>query len=94
MLAPNNISPWNYVKGIIAKSNEQDIGVLEGVCKNLEEQGIISPHALCCLVDIYESRAKRGSTEDKELGIKTCKLLEEQHDTIRHKYWSHRRQLL
>ncbi|CAG8480303.1 10101_t:CDS:2 [Acaulospora morrowiae] len=70
MLAPNNISPWNYVKGIISKSNEQDISVLEELCKDFEKQDIISPHALGCLVDIYESRAKAGSTEDKELAIK------------------------
>ncbi|RHZ49155.1 hypothetical protein Glove_529g43 [Diversispora epigaea] len=94
LLAPNNISPWNYVKGIIAKSKEQDISVLEGLCKELEEQSIISYHALGCLVDIYESRAKRGSIEDKNLGIKTCELLAEKHDNIRKKYWEYRKQVL
>ncbi|CAG8552390.1 5775_t:CDS:2 [Diversispora eburnea] len=94
LLAPNNISPWNYVKGIIAKSKEQDISVLEGLCKELEKQNIISYHALGCLVDIYESRAKRGSIEDKNLGIKTCELLAEKRDNIRQKYWEYRKQVL
>ncbi|KAF0460276.1 protein prenylyltransferase [Gigaspora margarita] len=92
-LAPNNISPWNYVKGVIAKSKLK-IDVLEELCKTLYQQGIISPHALGCLVDIYEDRAKCGSINEKELGIQTCILLAEQHDTIRQKYWNYRKHVL
>ncbi|CAI2171047.1 12406_t:CDS:10 [Funneliformis geosporum] len=89
-LAPNNISPWNYIKGVIAKS-ANDIGILEGLCKEIEEQKIISPHALGCLVDIHESRARNGSVTDKEEGIKICTTLAEKHDTIRKNYWEYRK---
>ncbi|CAB4412720.1 unnamed protein product [Rhizophagus irregularis] len=89
-MAPNNISPWNYIKGIIAKSNK-DIGILEELCKEIEKQDIISPHAIGCLVDIYESRARKGSATDKEEGIRICTLLAEKHDAIRKKYWEYRK---
>ncbi|CAG8496293.1 10248_t:CDS:2 [Funneliformis mosseae] len=89
-LAPNNISPWNYIKGVIAKS-DKDIDILEGLCKEVEEQKIISPHALGCLVDIHESRARNGSATDKAEGIKICITLAEKHDTIRKNYWEYRK---
>ncbi|RGB31747.1 hypothetical protein C1646_626790 [Rhizophagus diaphanus] len=92
-MAPNNISPWNYIKGIIAKSNK-DIGILENLCKEIEKQDIISPHAIGCLVDIYESRARKGSATDKEEGIRICTLLAEKHDVIRKKYWEYRKVIL
>ncbi|CAG8495191.1 14912_t:CDS:2 [Dentiscutata heterogama] len=92
-LTPNNISPWNYVKGVIAKSKLK-IDVLEELCKSLYQQDIISPHALGCLVDIYEDRVKCGSINEKELGIQACVLLAEQHDTIRQKYWNYRKHVL
>ncbi|CAJ0636833.1 9231_t:CDS:2 [Entrophospora sp. SA101] len=68
-ITPNNISPWNYVKGVIAKSN-QEIDILESLCKELIEKENISPHALGCLVNIYERRAKLGFEKDKDEGIK------------------------
>ncbi|GBB95266.1 hypothetical protein RclHR1_02500015 [Rhizophagus clarus] len=92
-MAPNNISPWNYIKGIIAKSNK-DIGILEELCKEIENQDIISPHVMGCLVDIHESRARNGSAIDKEEGIKICTLLADKHDTIRKRYWGYRKIIL
>nr|CAG8485987.1 5432_t:CDS:2 [Entrophospora candida] len=92
-ITPNNISPWNYVKGVIAKSN-QEIDILESLCKELIEKENISPHALGCLVNIYERRAKLGFEKDKDEGIKTCTLLAEKHDMIRSKYWEYRKNVL
>ncbi|CAG8755636.1 8566_t:CDS:2, partial [Racocetra fulgida] len=54
---------------IIAKSNIE-ITVLEELCKTYSQSDTISPHALGCLVDIYEDHVKRGLTDKKELGIK------------------------
>jgi hypothetical protein len=64
------------------------------LCREIEEQHIISPHALGCLVDIHESRAQNGSTTDKEEGIKYCTLLAEKHDIIRKNYWEYRKTVL
>ncbi|CAG8571318.1 8781_t:CDS:2, partial [Ambispora leptoticha] len=88
-LTPNNISPWNYIKGVIEKSGKS-IEILENICKELREAGIISPHLLGCLVDIHENRARAGSNEDKQEAIKICKLLAGEHDRIRKKYWEYR----
>ncbi|KAG9291069.1 hypothetical protein G9A89_012941 [Geosiphon pyriformis] len=90
MIAPNNISPWNYIKGLITRLGE-DIGILEEVCKEIQEKNIVSAHVLGCLVDIYEKRAREGSEKDKLEGIKNCILLAEEHDTIRRKPQGRRR---
>lgn len=67
---------------------------MEELCKEIEKQDIISPHAIGCLVDIYESRARKGSATDKEEGIRICTLLAEKHDAIRKKYWEYRKVIL
>ncbi|CAG8441131.1 1582_t:CDS:2 [Ambispora gerdemannii] len=89
-LTPHNISPWNYIKGVIEKSGKS-IEILENICKELQNADIRSPHLLGSLVDIYENRARAGSNKDKQEAIKICTLLADEHDIIRKKYWEYRK---
>ncbi|KAL1923043.1 uncharacterized protein VTP21DRAFT_9419 [Calcarisporiella thermophila] len=92
LLAPNNASPWNYIKGLLNKTTEfRD--VVENFCKTqLETEP--NKHALACLVEIYEEEAQRGSKERVQEAIEYCTQLASKHDKIRKAYWTYRKEQL
>ncbi|CAG8515723.1 4910_t:CDS:2 [Paraglomus brasilianum] len=84
---PNNISPWNYLRGVLEKSS-RDIQELESFCKEFTDNDI---NSMGWLVDIYENRAKNGDDQAKEDAIKICESLANKYDTIRKAYWEYRK---
>ena len=91
VLAPQNQSPWNYLRGILKKRRE---GLREG--KAFAEQfadlnneaKVRSSHALDLLADIYAEEQR------KEESGKALQLLASKYDPIRKNYWNYRRSLL
>lgn len=92
-LAPQNQSPWNYLKGVLVKGGRKLSTVREYVeqyVNNLGEEGeqVRSSHALEILADIY---AEIGEKEKADLCLKR---LGEKWDRIRLGYWEWKRQTI
>lgn len=90
-LAPQNQSPWNYLRGLLRKRGslleckkfaEEFVGDLE------EGKGCRSSHALDFLADCC------AEEEDKEKAGRALDLLARKYDPIRRGYWNYRRGLL
>lgn len=94
LLAPQNQSPWNYLRGVLVKGGRaigsvgafvdqfvQDLGVEE-------KEKVSSTHGLEYLAEIY---AEKGETEKADLALRR---LGEKWDRIRLGYWQWRRQML
>ncbi|KAI8622599.1 hypothetical protein BC830DRAFT_1088972 [Chytriomyces sp. MP71] len=100
-LAPNNESPWNYLKGILKKFNS-DLAVqdqLEDDVRNMLNEEDFVVHGASFLLTMTEARLARSSISDEERlrlvaeASQLCKELMEQ-DVIRVKFWSYRLSLL
>ncbi|KAI1816736.1 prenyltransferase alpha subunit [Poronia punctata] len=94
-MAPQNQSPWNYLRGVLVKGGRPLQTVrefVEGFATDLgEEEGkerVRSSHALDLLADIYK---EAGEKEKADLCLRR---LAEKWDRIREGYWSYRRRLL
>lgn len=91
-LAPQNPSPWNYIRGVLSRVN-MPLSTFEAVCKHYAPTGnpsrITSSHALDMLADIQASRP--DTREEAEVALQ---LLAEKFDPIRTNYWNHRKVLL
>lgn len=92
-LAPQNQSPWNYLRAVLAKGGrklETEAAVAEGLVSGLgtEQESVKSSHALDFLADVY---AERG---DKEKARLCLQRLGEKWDPIREGYWKYRTQQL
>ncbi|KAK3402898.1 hypothetical protein B0T20DRAFT_485741 [Sordaria brevicollis] len=93
-LAPQNQSPWNYMRGVLVKGGQKLASVHafveEFVVKLGDETGeeIRSTHALDLLAEIY---AEKGETEKADLCLRR---LADKWDKIRAGYWNWRRQCL
>ncbi|KAG8533205.1 uncharacterized protein KY384_001988 [Bacidia gigantensis] len=90
-LAPQNQSPWNYLRGILKKRSKSltEIRDFAEQYANLEkEDEIRSSHALDLLADIFteENQVERSG--------KALELLANRFDPIRKNYWNYRRTLL
>lgn len=94
LLAPQNQSPWNYLRGVLVKGGRavnsveafvdqfvQDLGVEE-------KEKVTSTHGLELLAEIY---AEKGETDKADLALRR---LGEKWDRIRLGYWQWRRQML
>ncbi|OTA87272.1 hypothetical protein M434DRAFT_399546 [Hypoxylon sp. CO27-5] len=94
-LAPQNQSPWNYLKGVLVKGGRK-LGTVrqfaEDFVENLggpeEAEKVRSSHALDLLADIYK---EAGETDKADLALRR---LGEKWDRIRRGYWEYRRKLL
>lgn len=97
-LAPQNQSPWNYLRGVLVKGGRQ-LQSVEGFVgefvRNLgeetekeKEEDILSTHALDLLSEIW---AEKGEKEKADLALRK---LAEKWDRIRVGYWEWRRGLL
>lgn len=94
-LAPQNQSPWNYLRGVLVKGGRKLGSVREAAeeyVKSLgteeEEEEVRSTHALDLLAEIY---AEQGEREKADLCLKR---LAEKWDPIRAGYWGWRRAMV
>ncbi|KAL9127431.1 MAG: hypothetical protein Q9217_003700 [Psora testacea] len=90
-LAPQNQSPWNYLRGVLRKKGKglEEVKAFSEQFADLEkEDEVRSSHALDLLADIYAGR------EEKERSGRALELLARRYDPIRKNYWNYRRSLL
>ncbi|KAG6007229.1 hypothetical protein E4U21_006248 [Claviceps maximensis] len=89
VLAPQNQSSWNYLRGVLAKGGRSLSDVVEfssQFVKDLGEEGedVKSSHALDLLADAHGQAGETGKA-------KLClQRLQEKWDPIREGYWKHR----
>ncbi|KAI0104870.1 putative geranylgeranyltransferase type I alpha subunit [Nemania sp. FL0031] len=95
ILAPQNQSSWNYLRGVLIKGDVPLATVFNFVnrfVKNLGEgdgdEEVLSSYALDLLADIYN---EAGEKEKADLCLRR---LGEKWDRIREGYWTYRRQML
>lgn len=102
LLAPQNQSPWNYLKGVMVKGGrglnsgrKSPFGTVrqftEQFVKNLgngDTEEVTSSHALDLLADIYK---EAGENDKADLVLRR---LGEKWDRIRRGYWEYRRKML
>lgn len=95
-LAPQNQSPWNYLRGVLVKGGRK-LGSVEGFVGGFVEglegksggkEEVRSTHALDLLAEIY---AEKGDKERADLCLRR---LGEKWDRIRAGYWEWRRKCL
>ncbi|KAL1624903.1 CAAX geranylgeranyltransferase alpha subunit [Diplodia seriata] len=90
-LAPQNQSPWNYLRGIVrhAKLPLSTLKEFAQQYASVEKPDeVSSSHALDLLADIYSEESS------KENAAKAYDLLAERFDPIRENYWNYRKSLL
>lgn len=89
--APQNPSPWNYLRGI-TKSSETPIGTLKDIAIQYADitrpDAVRSSHALDLLADIL------ADEKSAEQASKALDLLAKKYDPIRKNYWEYRKGLL
>jgi len=93
VLAPQNQSPWNYLRGALVKGGRKLGSVedfIQGFVKGLgtESEDVKSSHALDLLAEIY---AEKGDKQQAELCLHR---LGEKWDRIRAGYWEWRKKCL
>jgi len=89
--APNNQSPWIYLKGLFIDQKIGDHPELKKLCLEFRNKFTTSPHVASLLVDIYESE---GTKESILQAAELCTALETSLDNIHRKYWVYRKQSL
>lgn len=93
--APQNQSPWNYLRGVLAKGG-RPLGIVrafvetfvENLGQDEEKEVVRSSHSLDLLADIYKE------AEEKEKADLCLRRLSEKWDPIREGYWAYRRRIL
>lgn len=99
LLAPQNQSPWNYLRGVLAKGGRKTRSVEEFVRQFVQNVGaaeteaekqekVTSTHALELLAEVH---AEKGEGAEADLCLRR---LGEKWDRIRLGYWQWRRQVL
>uniref|UniRef100_A0A1B0CIK5 Protein farnesyltransferase/geranylgeranyltransferase type-1 subunit alpha n=1 Tax=Lutzomyia longipalpis TaxID=7200 RepID=A0A1B0CIK5_LUTLO len=95
-LATANESSWNFLRGIIQKSDDSALDQFPEVvrfCENLYDTGCRSPHLLAFLIDLYSEKAVRATEpareEFAEKVTMLCNMMIEECDTIRCRYWKY-----
>ena len=88
--APQNPSPWNYLRGI-SKASGDNLKELKSLATQYADtskpDGVRSSHALDLLADIL-------ADEDKQQAGQVLDLLAITYDPIRKNYWEYRKGLL
>ncbi|KAK0719709.1 hypothetical protein B0H67DRAFT_599379 [Lasiosphaeris hirsuta] len=94
-LAPQNQSPWNYLKGVLVKGSQklssvEDFasGFVKGLGNKDGSEAVQSTHALDLLAEIYAEK------REKEKADLCLRRLGEKWDRIRIGYWEWRRKCL
>ena len=91
LMAPQNQSPWNYLRGVLRKKGKGLVGMkrfAEQFADLEKEDEVRSSHALDFLADLY------AEEQEKELSGKALELLARRYDPIRKNYWDYRRNML
>lgn len=94
LLAPQNQSPWNYLRGVLVKGGRKMSSVEAFVAQFVSDIGVeakekvTSTHGLELLAEVY---AEKGEGDEADLCLKR---LGEKWDRIRLGYWQWRRQML
>lgn len=94
LLAPQNQSPWNYLRGVLVKGGRKMNTVEDFVSQFIsdigdeEKEKVTSSHGLEMMAEIY---AEKGENDKADLCLKR---LGEKWDRIRLGYWQWRRQVL
>lgn len=70
------------------------ISSLEPFLKELIDSNVDSPYPYSVYIDIYEENAKQNNSTIHPSALQMCTNLAEKYDTIREKYWNHRKRLL
>ncbi|KAI0428484.1 prenyltransferase alpha subunit [Xylaria sp. FL1042] len=92
-LAPQNQSPWNYLRGVLVKGGKP-LGTVREFVETFvtalgeEQEEVRSSHALDLLADIYK---EAGEKDKADLCLRR---LGEKWDRIREAYWAYRRRQL
>ncbi|KAI8630170.1 hypothetical protein F5Y19DRAFT_464058 [Xylariaceae sp. FL1651] len=94
-LAPQNQSPWNYLRGVLVKGG-RPLGTVREFAESFvtdlgegeEKEKVRSSHALDLLADIYKEAG------EKEKAALCLRRLGEKWDRIREGYWAYRRRML
>lgn len=91
--APQNPSPWNYIRGVLKKGGRQLASVEQFASEFVKipengEEDVKSSHALDLLADAW---AQEGRDKQADNALK---LLGDKYDAIRKNYWDWRRSLL
>lgn len=90
-MAPQNQSPWNYLRGVLRNQGRLLWGMKEFAEQfaDLErEDEVRSSHALDFMADVY------AEEQQKERSGKALELLARRYDPIRKNYWNYKRSLL
>ncbi|KAI9818092.1 MAG: CAAX geranylgeranyltransferase alpha subunit [Pycnora praestabilis] len=90
--APQNQSPWNYLRGVLRKANRppSDLGCFAEEFAPLDKPDEVrSSHALDFLADMYGENGK-----EKDKASAALDLLAYRYDPIRANYWNYRKSLL
>lgn len=87
--APQNQSPWNYLRGILTSaklpiSSQLDFVAEFATVDSEHEDAVRSSHALDLLAEIYASEK-----EKREKAVKAYDLLASKYDPIRANYWAY-----
>lgn len=93
-LAPQNQSPWNYLRGVLRRSGRglgSESGFVEGFADVGRPEEIRSSFALDFLAEVY---AEDGGEGRREEARRALDLLAERYDPIRRNYWEYRKSLL
>ena len=90
--APQNPSPWNYLRGIVRKS-KMSMASLKPLAVRYADlsqpEGVRSSHALDLLADVLTEEE-----DSKQQAREALDLLAEKYDPIRKNYWEYRKGLL
>lgn len=90
--APQNASPWSYLRGIVRRSG-MSLESLKGLAVEYADvtkpDGVRSSHALDLLADVLAEEA-----DGKQQAREALDLLSNKYDPIRKNYWEYRKGLL
>lgn len=89
--APNNESPWNYLRGILMDKNLSEMNNVVSFCRDLKDNGCKSPHLLGFLIEIMENELELNPDDNSKLkfALELCAVLGHEVDTIRIEYWNY-----
>lgn len=87
-LAPQNQSPWNYIRGVLRKSGRELATEKSFAIQFVEDfdgdEKVKSTHALDLLAEIWAAKG------EKEKAAKALALLGDKYDPVRKNYWEWR----